>query len=244
MKTLLIAHYWYPFNNAGTFRWLYFSKDIDCDVLTTSIPINSTVDTTIPNPNKKTIRFGNRLPAIVWGLIASFVILFKKYDRYIITSPPESLLLGAWLLQLLDRNVIVDMRDSVDRDTQKIKMFIPFYKFLYNRLKNIVVCWKFLDESKPCVCHGYEVEKGDKFNGYYTDRVCHGVYLSRMKHGLIPDQSNKPKGYATSSLHSFLHLNYPINNEFNKEMFTVIPKSYSERAKEMKALINDTLQKA
>lgn len=243
MKTLLVTHYWYPFNNAGAFRWLNFSKEFDCDVLTTTTPVNSTVDATMPNPNKRTIRFGVKLPAIVWGVIASLVMVFRKYDRYIITSPPESLLLGAWLLQLLGKNVVVDMRDSVDRENQKVKSLIPIYKFLYKRIKNVIVCWKFLDESKPCVYHGYEVEKSAPFSGYYIDRVNHATYIARMKRGLIPDQSNKPKGYATSSIHSFIHLGYPINNEFNKEINTVTPKSYSWRAKEMKNVIDEISKK-
>ena len=238
-KTLLVAHYWYPFNNAGTFRWLYFAREIDCDVLTTEKPVNSKFDHTIPNPNKNTIRLGKNIPAFIWGFIASVAMLFKKYDTYIITSPPESLLLGAWLLQLLGKTVIVDMRDSIDRKSQPMKCLIPLYKFLYSKINNIVVCWKFLDETKPCVYHGYEVDKSNfPFAGYYTDRVSHGVFIYRLKQGLIPDQSKKPKGYATSSLHSFVRLGYPINNKFHEEMKSVIPKSYEERAIEMKQQID------
>ncbi|MFO8054733.1 MAG: hypothetical protein R6U19_06165 [Bacteroidales bacterium] len=238
-KTLLIAYYWYPYNNSGTMRWLQFSKYMDFDVLTTKVPIQSQLDETLPKTNKHIIRFGKNFPAIVWGFLALFKVLFLKYDRYIVTCPPESLLIGAFLLQLFGKNVIVDMRDKIKREEQPVKILIPVYNFFYRRIKKIIVAWKFIDNSKPVVYHGYELQKANKFIGYYKDRVDYGKYIKRMKKGLIPDQSNKPRGYAASSLHSFIHLNFPINNDFHEEVYTVKPQSYKKRAMEMNVMIDN-----
>ena len=233
---LLVAHYWYPYNNAGAIRWLHFSQEFsDMDVMTTSVPINSTVDHTLPNPNKKTIRFGTKLPAALWGIIASIRLIFTDYTRYIITSPPETLLIGAYVLQLLGRNVFVDMRDPIDRDRQQLKIMVPIYRFCYNRLKKVVVSWKTIDESKTCVYHGYEVEKGSSFKGEYEDRVCHCEYIDRLKKGYIPKQ-DVHDGYYSSSAHSLIHLGYPTSKNMHAEMYTITPKSYKERAKEMSSV--------
>jgi len=235
MKTLIVAHYWYPYNNAGTFRWVNFSQEFDCDILTTKVPVNSFYDDTIPNPRKNTIRFGNKLPAVVWGFLASFVMLFKRYDRYIITSPPESLLLGAWLLQLLGKRVFVDMRDTINRKSQPHKFLIPIYKFMYKRIKNVTVAWKFFDE-KPCVYHGYEEVDKHEFVEYYKGRTNHAMYLKMLSLGLMPDQSNKPSGYAASSIHTFNHLGYPVNGDMHEEAKTAVCGSCAEQAKLIKSI--------
>lgn len=237
-KTLLVAGYWYPYNNAGTMRWLNFSRYMDFDVLTPSVPTNSMLDYSLPNTNKKTIRMFKMLPAVLWGVLASIRVLFMKYDKYIITCPPESLLIGAFLLQLMGRNVVVDMRDSIDRDKQPFKFMVPFYVFLYKKIKNVVVAWQSIDETKKCVYHGYDIESSCDFVGYYSDRVSYGEYLNRLKKGFIPDQSKKPKLYYCSSFHSFKKLGYPVNNVFHPELETIEPKSHRERAQEMKSVLD------
>jgi len=99
-KRLLITHYWYPFNNSGTFRWLNLARHIDFDVLTSKKPRKEFYDETIPRRGRRVFRYGSRLPAVLSGLYLSFRTLFKRYDTYIITSPPESLIIGAFILQL------------------------------------------------------------------------------------------------------------------------------------------------
>ena len=237
-KVLLISYYWYPYNNSGTFRWVNFGKYISFDVLTIKNPMRCFVDNTIPNPDKKVIRFGHKIPAVVWGMLAWIRVLFmQKYDLYIITSPPESLLCSAWIMQLFGKKVLVDMRDAIDRKKQYFRKLIVVYKWFYNRIKNVVVSWQFIDKTKDVVYHGYEeVEKKPNAPDkpfFYKGRVLHGTYLRLLSEGNIPDQSGKPEGYATSSLHTILQLGYLPNQKFHKEVRDIWVRSFAVRANEM-----------
>jgi len=239
-KILLVAHYWFPWNNWGAFRWMNFGRYIDFDVLTTREPIQSFRDDSLADPGKKTYRFGRKLPAIVWGFLASMVVQLKNgYDVYVFTSPPAMLLLGAWLLQLRGKKVLVDMRDSIDNWCQKVRLLIPFYNFLYRRIENKTVSWKFIDPASPVVYHGYEVVKSEGvFRGYYRGKVDHDSYLKLLKAGFLPDQSRKPGGYGTSSWWTFKHLGFPINNTLHPEAYEVEPMTIESQAKRVREIID------
>jgi len=239
MKILLIAHYWHPYNNWGAFRWLNFSRYLDFDVLTTRQPIQSFIDSSLPDPGKKTFRFGRRLPAIIWGFLASLLVQFKSgYDVYIFTSPPAMLLLGAYLLQLRGKKVLVDMRDSIDNWCQRSRLLIPFYGFLYRRIKNVTVSWQFIDASRPVIYQGYEeVQQQNGFKGYYRGKVDHASYLKLLAAGFIPDQSGKPEGYGTSSWWTFKKLGFPVNLRLHPEAYGTAPQSIESQAERLKKII-------
>jgi hypothetical protein len=241
MKPLLIAYYWYPYNNSGTFRWTNFSRYIDFDVLTTKNPMRSFRDFTMNcwNPYTYVFQFGNKIPAILWGLTAPFFALFKKASIYIFTSPPESLIVWAWLFQLMGRKVLVDMRDSIDREAQYFKRLIPIYKFFYKRMKHVVVSYQFLDESKQVIYSGYEdIKCTTGFRGYYRGRYNRANYLYKLEQGYMPDQHNKPSGYGSGSVQTFRHLGFPLNNDFHPEVNSHRLRSIQESANEMTQLIN------
>lgn len=157
---------------------------------------------------------------MIWGFFAPFIALFKKYDQYIFTSPPESMLIGAYVLQLFGKNVFIDMRDSIDREKQTLKLFVPVYTFFYRRMHNVIVAYKFLDETKPVIYHGYEELTTIGFHGYYNERLNNDDYKSMLAQGYIPDQSKKPKGYASGSGQTLRYLGLPINNTFHEEFYS------------------------
>lgn len=221
MKTLLIAYYWYPWNNSGTFRWTGFGRHIDFDVLTCKKPLRSKKDFGIKTRNyyDRVYKFGMYLPAIVWGFIAPFIALFKRYDVYVITAPPESLLIGAWILQKFGKTVIVDLRDSIDREKQYFKRLIPVYKFFLNKTKNRVVAYKFLDESATVIYTGYEPFTPTPFRGFYSERVSYSWFIHKLSMGYMPTQKYKPKGYGSGSSQTYRHLGFPLDNNFHPEVY-------------------------
>lgn len=237
--TLLVTNYWYPYNSPGAIRWLRFGEYMEFDVLTSHKPYRGFKDYTIPFTDKKVTRFGWNIPAILWGFFILPILLFKKYKTYIITSPPESLLFTAWVLQSLGRNVIVDMRDAIDRPTQSRRYLINFYSFFYRKLKNVIVCWKLIDETKPIAYHGYEdINSVYKFQGFYTNtRLTYAEYIDRLKHGKVQDFRGRPKGYAFSSCHTIKKLGYPVNVELANEEYG--KHTWEEGA----ALFNKTIKK-
>jgi len=224
MKTLLISYYWYPYNNSGTFRWANFSKFIDFNILTCRRPLRSFIDYSIQVPYDKRYKdvrkFGAYLPPWVWGLIAPLLILFSRYDLYIITSPPETMLFGAWFLQLLGKNVIVDMRDAIEREKQPIKKLTRFYKYFYKRINNVIVAFQFFDPTKKVIYSGYEdIIGATAFKGYYSKRLRSRNYLYKLTQGFIPDQSKKPVNYSSGSAQTFRYLGFPINKNLHPEVY-------------------------
>lgn len=225
MKTLLISYYWFPWNNSGVFRWTNFSKHIDFDVLTCRRPLRSFRDYSMSATMKPSSLYGNVrkfgacLPAIVWGFIAPFVAMFKRYDTYIFTSPPESMLIGAYLLQLFGKNVVVDMRDAISREKQYFKFMIPVYSFFYNRIDNVIVAYWFISPGKKVVYSGYEDVAKVKYKGCYSERVSRGWYLYKLSLGYMPDQSRKPIGYGSGSAQTFRHLEFPLGDNFHPEVY-------------------------
>lgn len=244
MKTILIAYYWYPWNNSGTLRWLRLIQylNMNIDVMTSSYPVKSFIDQSLPKIECKVMRYGKKkMPAVLWGLIYPFRILFSKYNNIIITAPPESLIIWAYIFQLFGKNVVLDLRDSIDRKHMHLKILKPLYKFFYIRIKNVVVCMRFLDESKPVVYHGYEDITKPKihkmcFKDYH--RMTFYKYHKLLSEGYYPDLSSKPNGYSSSCIHTLKHLGLPINNKYlNKEVFELIPISWEESANQMEVIL-------
>ena len=161
MKNLLITAYWFPWNTPGTMRWLQIGNYLQFNVLTSGRPRTGFIDNTLPmnidRPSRLVLMFGNKLPAWFWGLRSIFHIPKFKYDTYIFTSPPESLIVSAWIMEkVFRRKVLVDMRDSIDRENQKAPWMNWLYRWFYNGMNNVIVAWQFLDEFKFAIHSGYD----------------------------------------------------------------------------------------
>jgi len=225
MRTLLITYYWRPYNNAGAFRWLGFTEHIPLRVLTCRRPLWGMKDQTMPDPGKRVYRFGYRVPAVLWGLLAVIPAIFSRYDVYIVSSPPESLLFTAWVLQLLGRRVIVDMRDSITRERQFYNYFTGVYKWLYSKMQIVIVSSKAVDPTKEIVYNGFDDITRDKRAldppVYYRCRVNYETYILLLRHGFVQDFSGKPAGYGASSLHTIRHLGYDVNIDYIDDQYGV-----------------------
>ena len=247
MRILLITNYWHPWNTSGTFRWLHLSKYIDFDVLTSKKPCIGFCDETLPNAKyNRLFRFGSNLPAVLSGIYLAFISVFIRADKYVYTCPPETLLIGAWINQKLGRKVYVDMRDKIDRHTQVHKWLIPIYQWLYKRIKNVCVCMRFFDESKPMIRHGYDVT--DRF--YVPDNVGlswikgsqikYAPYCRSLIEGHGRDYSDiKFKNYNSSSVVNLRHLGNPIRGKENlhPECFEFEPESWEQIAIKMREFL-------
>jgi len=211
MRTLLIANYWTPYNNAGTLRWWNFAKFVDFDVLTVK-NTKGIIDESLEERgnNIERIRNVGRIASLN-GLLLSIVACFKKADLYIFTSPPETLLVGAYILQKMGKKVVIDLRDQMDREHQQVKILLPLYKFLYKNIKNVIVTWKMIDPTKVVIHHGHDsltlksTEKKTMPEGRFT----HKEYNEMLEKGFIPNYNthgNWVKGYVTSSYVNIKHL--------------------------------------
>lgn len=240
---LLINYYWFPYNNSGTFRWLGFDKYIEFDVLTSKCPVESFVDYTIPKPKNRVIKkIGRNWRAKIWGLIAPLFGLFKKYDWVIFSSPPEPLIIWAWIYQLLGKRVLLDMRDMYQREALRGKFMIPIYRFCYKRVKNVIVAFQFSDPTKQVVYHGYDdIRKNRdalKEPIYIKGRFDYATYNTLLGVGVLPDLSDKPEGYACSSIHNIKHLGYePNSDRLHPEVYQCKPQSWREGAKILKNIL-------
>ena len=248
MKTLLITNYWYPYNHPGTIRWLNFGRYMDFDVLTQRVPRSGAhggfKDYTLPNSDKKVFKFGYKLPGIVWGFLALIPALFMRYDSYLITAPPESLIFTAMILKKLGRRVILDMRDSIERQHAPHKFMRPLWRRCYRSVWTKIVAWRLIDHNRPVIYHGYdEIELTSfgrlilkKNNPYfYRTRVTYLRYLRLSRHGIFPDFSHKPKGYVASSAHNVVHLGFKPNQELADEEYG--QHSWEEGAKRFKKFL-------
>ena len=241
---IVIIHAHAPYNHPGTFRWWHYRQYFNFKVLTAKKPRGGFYDETIRSIGDVR-RVGSNLPVFLWGLVASAYSWFVREDVYIYSCPPETLLIGAWVSEkILRRKVLVDMRDAIDRERQPIKRMVWFYKLLYRQMNNVVVCWKFFDPTKPCVMHGYEpVFKDRKFEtnfGLFSPlvigRVSHREYLNMLSAGVIPDQSHKPLGYASSSAPTLKRLGSDMSR-WHKEVQDHTPISWRESGKQMLNII-------
>jgi len=243
MNTLLITNYWFPWNTSGTMRWLHIGRYLDFDVLTSWKPRKGFWDLSLPFSLHEVKRFGNRLPAVLWGFLAIFHIPIRKYDTYVFTSPPESLIISAWILEKIFRKkVLVDMRDSIDRKNQKLPLFNWVYKFFYRWMNNVVVCWQFLDEDKFAIHHGYDeidcavseptYQNSDEWGDYM--RYDYQTYLNRLSLGILPDYKSKNvdwKKYAASSYPTIRKMGFTANVEMHPETKSFPLRNWEEVSK-------------
>jgi len=214
MNILLITNYWSPYNSPGTFRWWNFAQFMNMDILTNKKPLGARYDPTIEGRGNKVYRVSFYCcPAFLAGIFLSVIAWYyrKDYDLFIFTSPPETLLIGAFLLQVSGKKVLVDMRDSIDRPGQPIRILIPFYKWLYGKIKNVIVTWGLIDSLKPVIHSGHDNLK--LFEKYSHNpvlmneaRVYYKTYNFLLRVGFIPDISKKRKGYVSSALINVRHL--------------------------------------
>ena len=246
MKILIITNYWKPWNTPGTMRWLQLSKYIDFDVLTSRKPRKGFYDETLPASDTVVFRYGWNLYAVLSGLWLTFRALFRKYDLYIFTSPPESFIVGAWILQRLGRRVILDIRDTIDRPFQKLKIMIPVYRFFYKRVKNKTVSFQFFDETAKVVRSGYEVipllyksYKADWKFQKPTQRLKYQYYQWTLANGVIPPFREKSRNYSSSSFINLLHLGFKgLPKFYHDEVHNQPVISWEESARQMKDILD------
>jgi hypothetical protein len=246
MRTLLITNYWSPWNTPGTMRWLQLSKYIDFDVLTSRKPRGGIYDETLPASNATVFHYGYNLYAILSGLWLTFRAIFRKYDLYIFSSPPESFIIGAYILQRLGRRVILDMRDTIDRPFQKLKVMIPIYRFFYKRIKEKTVSFQFFDETAKVVRSGYtdilllykSYKKEWKFHKP-TERLKYQYYRWNLANGLIQPFREKSRNYSSSSFINLLHLGFKgLPRFYHPEVHDQPVINWKESASQMKEIIN------
>ena len=234
---LLIAYYWFPWNNAGAFRWLHLSKYISIHtVITSKKAKGSFEDHSMPYGSCINLLRRFSLRPAVWALVMTPLIVFQglKHEKIIITIPTEMLLIPAFILQLLGREVLIDLRDAIDRDRQPFKMGIPLYRWLYGRMKNKVAVWRFLDPKAVLIRHGYEDLdfKPSLFGPLLQGRHPYADYLDHLSKGYVIDLSGKVPGYATSSMPTLIYYNIPIMNPeiFHEECFDFEPENWASIA--------------
>jgi hypothetical protein len=241
--TLLITNYWHPYNNSGAFRWLHLSQYLKLNVLTAKRN-KGFYDITMPEGVcKRLYRHGSNLPAILGGLYLSLWSIFIRADKYVYTTPPESMLVGAWINQLLGREVYVDLRDAIDRHTQPHKWLLPLYQWLYRRIKNVCVCMQFYDSSKTVIRHGHDDIKrnGISYNGKIYERLSYHYYCCYLSCGYGKDYSElKFKNYNSSSVVNLRHLGNPIEGKGNlhPECFEFEPQPWIEIAEQMNEFLS------
>lgn len=242
MKILLVAYYWYPWNNAGSFRWLHLSRWIPITTLITSKKAkNSFYDETMPQGRAKILIRWFKLRPAIWAIVMTPVIIVAGlfHQKIIVTIPTETLLLPAYILQCLGKSVYVDLRDAIDRKRQPLKILIPVYRGLYRRIKKAVAVWRFLDPNAVTIRHGYEeiraknwVKRFDTFES--KNRMRYKEYLQRLSEVYCVDITHKEPGYATSSISTYLKYNVRIIGAdlLHKECFEFEPQPWEEIARE------------
>ena len=243
MKILLVAYYWYPWNNSGAFRWLHLSRWIPITTVLTSKKANQSFrDDTMPTGRAKVIIRLFTLRAAIWALVMTPIIVSVGllHKKIIVTITPEMLLLPALILQKLGKKVWLDVRDTIDRERQPLKILIPFYFALYKRIKRKVVVWEFFDSKALVIRHGYEIlpeikdltvklRPGQRF---IPMRMHYQDYLNLLAMGYSVDYSKKPIGYCTSSVPTIVKYNIPVRgmDRLNRECFEFVPQPWKEIA--------------
>jgi len=220
-----------------------FSKYINFDVFTSKKPRGVFKDESLPPQfADRCTCVSSNTPAFLFWLFVIIPCLRSHYDLYIITSPPESLLFLAYILQKINRKVLVDMRDPIDRPKKKFRLMIPVYRCLYKKIKNVVVAWRLIDETRPCVYHGYDIEKTEKKKlgdyYYYSGRISYILYVDLLKRGLIPKYKDKGINIH-QTWHTLLNLNIEPNIVLHPECYTIKPKAWKDRANEIKKIIQN-----
>ena len=243
MKILLVTNYFSPWNTPGTMRWLQLSRYLDIDVLTSKKPRGGMFDETLPRSNSRVFRYGSGLYAFLSGMLLTVFALFRRYDLFIFTSPPESLIIGAYIHQKLGRRVILDMRDMTDLPFQKLKILIPIYKFFYKRVKEKTVSFQFFDETAQVVRSGYALEArkiADNWEFIRPDRMIYNHYILGISCGHIPEFREKSRNYSSSSFINLLHLGFKgLPRFYHPEVHEQPVISWEESARQMKQILEE-----
>jgi len=249
MKTkLLIQTCWYPYNGAGIFRWLNFSKYIDFDILTSKVAPHGFVDYKLPKPSMgKEFLHGSFKKSSWTSVWLIFIGLFKRnYDVYIFKSPNEILMFGAWFYQLIGRKVVLDSADMIDRTKQPHRWLIPVFTWFYNRIKHKIVCWKFMQmDDEEVIFHGHQelVRDNDALETpiYYNTtakRKNYEEFTRDLTMGILPDYQAKPDDCGVSSIHNIKHLGYEVNNpNLHPEVYSAEYFSWRKQSEKMMSFL-------
>ena len=251
MKVLLITNYWYPWNTSGTMRWLQMGRYLDFDVLTSRKPRKGFYDETLPFGHfRRVYRHGSGLPAVLSGLyLALRAIFFRSYDVYIFTVPPFTLAFGAYILQLLGRRVVIDIRDNGDNKNNHWKLITKICQYFQERVKHRTTVMQFMDEGATRILSGYNEElntiyrvKPDKWR--FIDkksRSYYWFYNRNIRHGQIPDYRKRINGvYNCSSYQNLLYLGFKglPTDCIHPECVRQPVQSWKESAKQMKEYLD------
>ena len=240
MKALLITNYWYPWNTSGTFRWLQMGRYIDFDVLTSKKPREGFKDETLPYKDRRVFRFGYSLPAVVSGLYLTLRAIFiRGYGVYIFTVPPFTLAIGAYILQLLGRRVVIDSRDNLECKGNRWKLINRISYFFLKKIKHRTTSFYYHDAGATRILSGYNPELVVKCIFWAFDYPCRNYYYEynkRLSIGLVPDYRKHQKpGYPISSFVNLLYLgfkNLPTDT-LHEECINQPVQSWEESAKQM-----------
>ena len=240
MKTLLITNYWYPYNHSGTMRWLQLANaGLEFDVLTQRKPREGFIDETLPMVDRRKITFLSNIPAVLWGFLVILRVIFTRYDTYIFTQPPSTLVFPAYIMQLLRRNVILDSRDHMETwDNPFREYFLPALRPTYLKIKNRVVSMQHFDYSAYVIRSGY-LSLTRKFDDWVFDpwskRRNYRQYIRSAEFGIITDYRNRPickatgYPYGSSSFCTLRYLGYKnLPEYFHPEVHNCKLNSWEE----------------
>ena len=166
-------------------------------------------------------------------LLLSIVAQFKKADLYVFTIPSETLLFGAYLLQKRGEKVIIDLRDQINRSQQRLKILVPIYLWLYNRIENVVTVIEYIDKSKLAIHHGHD-NLTLKINEPYPmpkGRFNREEYNELLQRGFVPRM--KWKDYPVSGMVNIKHLWGKVDSNY-KTMNSIEFYSWKIQANKMK----------
>lgn len=239
MKTLLVTNYWYPYNTSGAFRWVLIGEHLDFDVLTSKKPRGGMYDETMPGESHKTYRYFSNFPAILFGIFILPVVLYYsfRYDKIIFTSPPESLLITAWICKLFGIDIYVDMRDEIGRlnDTNKWKFLSGVWWWFYRRLKNRVAVNEVISEYDIIIRHGYMDLKA-RFKSWKFipfERLDYKTFKDCLELGMIPNYKKRLKDRTPSTFYTLRKYFKNLPKHFDDErMYDWELLSYKEIAKQ------------
>jgi len=247
MKVLLITNYFYPWNTSGSLRWVQFGRYMDFDVLTSKKPRGGFHDTTLPQGKDRRIyRHGSGLPAVVSGLyLAIRAIFIRGYGVYIFTVPPFTMAIGAYILQLLGRRVVIDIRDNGDNKNNHWKLVTKICQYFQSKIKHRTTCMSFMDEGATRILSGYDENLITSYSGNWrfveNRRRLYEFYYLTLKYGEIPDYRKRINGvYNCSSFVNLLYLGFKglPTDCIHPECLNQPVQSWKESAKQMKEYLD------
>jgi len=245
MKVLLVINNWWPWNNSGAFRWAHIGEYMDFDVLTSNKPMGSIYDETMPGKEKRIFYRGfYNVPAVLGGVCLAFFSLFnrKGYDYIIFTSPPDPLIIGAWMMQLFTKNVVLDVRDDFYSSRCKANPFwflYPIWQFFFKRIKNKVAVNEVIPECGNIIRHGHmdlnlSVDI-DHWEFVEYKRYKYAEFKNLLEHGKIPDYRMKNPAYTPQTYYTYRKYFVGLPKHFkDKRMYEWPIESYREIAEKWK----------